>query len=72
MAFKKDFSVYEENIFVSHVIKTYIEHMKNNVEAYFKYKSGYNRHRDPSKMRFFDNLNIRDFNKGIPLKRDIF
>ena len=69
---RRELSPYDENIYVGHVVKQYVDNMKNSIELYFKYKGGYNRHRDPHLMRYFDNHNIRDFRTSILLKRDYF
>ena len=71
-AYKRDFSVYDENIYVANVIKQYVDNIKNSIPIYFKYKSGYNRHRDPYKMRYFDNHNKRDVKTSYSLSRDYF
>jgi hypothetical protein len=59
-------------MFVANVVKQYVDSIKNGVEVYFKYKGGYNRHRDQNYMRYFDIHFIRDFKTSITLKRDYF
>jgi hypothetical protein len=49
-----------------------VDSIKNSIEVCFKYKSGYNRHRDPHSMRYFDNFSIRDVKTSYSLRRDYF
>ena len=60
------------NIQIETILEKCVENMKINIEAYFKYKSGYNKHRNPRVMRYFDCENIRDLKNPDSTKRDLF